>query len=102
MTDVIRLRPHSGHIDYGESIAMMGPCSGHAAVGKSASTRWSFRRGVVMLAAMLAVTRLGGVSATFEVEAPRDLCIQAIQTAIVNRTQDLFQEMYLPNKHQVC
>ena len=102
MTDVIRLRPHPGRIGDGESIAMMGPCPGHASVGRSASTRWSTRRGMVMLAAMSTVTMLRGVSATFDMEAPRELCIQAIQTAIVTRTQDLFQEMYLPNGHQVC
>ena len=94
------------HLDKGEdnAISSAKTCADPAGVSHGASKSRTVHRGVVPLATLAALTVFrGGASAQrVELESPRILCIQAIQTVIIDRTQDLFQDAYLDNVHQVC
>lgn len=96
-----RFRP-SYEVEEDEATSALGACAERAASEHVASAKWTTRRGLVVLPILAALTGIRGVSAQTGLETPRDLCIQAIQTAIVNRTRDLFQDIYLTNQHQVC
>lgn len=96
-----RFRPSCEGAD-DEATSALGACAERAVSEHAASAKWTTRRGVAVLPILAALTGIRGVSAQTGLETPSDLCIQAIQTAIVNRTRDLFQDIYLPNQHQVC
>ena len=104
-----RQQRHNGGED--EAISALGTSAEFSVTDHGAfSTGWTARRGVGLLQILAALTGLRGVSgdtavsvsAHTPVETPRALCIQAIQAAIVNRTHDLFEAIYLPDGHQVC
>ena len=85
-----------------EALSTLNTCAERAVIGHGASTKLTARRSVVVLQILAALTGSRGVSAQAGVETPSELCIQEIQTAIIDRTGDLFQDIYLPNHYQVC
>ena len=97
------LQPHHPNDGEDNAISTAKTCADPAGFVHGASKPRTFRRGVFPLATLAALTVVrGGASAKqLELESPRILCIQAIQTAIIDRTQDLFQHPYLDDVHQV-
>lgn len=101
-------RRYEGEED--EAASTIGTCAERAVIDHGASAKWTARRGFVVLRALAALTGIRGVAAQTvrgvaaqtALETPRDLCIQGIQTAIIDRIDDLFEDIYLPNRHQVC
>lgn len=93
-------RRYEGEED--EATSTSGTCAERAVIDYGASAKWTSRRGLVILRLLAALTGIRGVAAQAVLETPRDLCIQGIQAAIIDRISDLFEDIYLPNRHQVC
>lgn len=88
-----------------EAIFGLGRQAAQQVVEQRAPPNSASPRGAIVLPFLVALAALAGipsVSAHTWVESPRDLCIQAIQSAIIDRTRDLFEDIYLPDRHQVC